>query len=308
MNSDNNLFSKSITSLKSLNPDYYLSKFLSENSRPSNRTLDSYRPIGIHHSPLNHDIHNTPCHGSTLINCGDTRIIAGTTLYIGSPSDVIHFPDHGQIEVQLKMNPLSHNQLDTNGKVINGRSQAHLDSSIIESWLTRHVNRLNIVDLTQLCIVSEKAAWKIRVTLVVLNHDGNIRDTALLALVIALSDIKIPNVISKDSQYYINPDEASKKLKLRHTPVSTTIGIMELKQEKTIDNEKSKGKLVLFIDPDEFEESVMDGALHIIMNERNEILGLDKIGGKAMGKELLASCMALAKRHTLEIISAIKTS
>jgi len=316
MSSDSTIFLKSINTLKSLNPDYYFSKFLSENSRPSNRTLDSYRPLSIHHSPLSHNNsdESSPCHGSTLINCGKTRVIAGTTLYIGTPSDVINYPDYGQVEVQLKMNPLSHGQLDTNGKIINGRSQTHLDTSVIESWIVRQVNQLNIIDLKQLCIASEKAAWKIRVTLVVLNHDGNIRDTALLALVIALADVKLPDLVSKDNKYCIIPDEEkSRKLKLRHIPISTTIGMMELKEEKTVNSEndesgKSKRKPVLFIDPDEFEESVMDGALHIIMNEHNEVLALDKVGGNVLEKELLEACMALAERHTSDAINAIKSS
>jgi len=63
---------------------------------------------------------------------------------------------------------------------------------VIESFVQRTLVRSGIVELSDLGIQEGKIAWKLVVSIVCLNHDGNIEDASLLAALTALSDTKLP--------------------------------------------------------------------------------------------------------------------
>ena len=49
-----------------------------------------------------------------------------------------------------------------------------------------------VLDLEQLCIVEGKAVWNLKLDVVCLNHDGSCTDAALLAVVGALANLRVP--------------------------------------------------------------------------------------------------------------------
>merc|ERR1712083_1220677 len=152
-----------------------------------------------------------------------------------------------------KMNPLCHSRLDNSGRTISSSiaysTSSHSDMIVIESWLQRHFSHLDILDLKQLSISSGKAAWKIHVTLLVLNHDGNIYDASLMALLASLKNVELPKVIFQNNRYSIISENNNssltkgekKKLAFNNLPISTTIGIIR----------DIKNKVHLFLDPDD---------------------------------------------------------
>jgi len=213
-------------------------------------------------------------------------------LYVGTPPHST--PDQGSIEISLKMNALCHSRFDTMGKSINpSSSSAGSDWQSIESWLNRCISQSRVVDLKQLCIKEGRSAWKIQITVIVLNHDGNVWDVAWLSALVALADLTLPKVCIDETDDKVSIISSSERvaLKLVDFPIPTTIGLFENK---------------LFVDPDDFEESIMNGVMNIVMNEKGDIVSLNKIGGDGLSPEEIESCFVLAKARVADLSLAIR--
>ena len=59
----------------------------------------------------------------------------------------------------------------------------------VAQFLTNIVESSGALDPTQLCIQEGKSVWVIYADLVCVDYDGNVADTALLALMSALKDL-----------------------------------------------------------------------------------------------------------------------
>lgn len=61
------------------------------------------------------------------------------------------------------------------------------------------------MNLEELMIVEGKAAWKIQLDLVCIDHDGNLIDTAFLAAVHALEGLELPEIsITEDDPIVVS--------------------------------------------------------------------------------------------------------
>ena len=278
----------------------YLKTFTDENVRPDGRPMHRVRETTIVQGVLTRNTY-----GSALVRIGDTRVVAGVTLLVGRPAAA--YPNHGEMEVSVTVGPLCSPQFGPSGRpvLVDGGGgvgrNIPTDASTVESFVQRTLLRSGIVDLSDLCIQEGKCAWKLRVSIVCLNHDGNIEDAALLSAVTALSDTKLPaTVISSDGIVSIANDSendedgknllSSRPLKLRYVPVPLTIGMFD-------------GKLL--VDPSSEEETVLDGLLTVVMTATGQVVTVNKPGGECISPEDLAACMTLATGRAKEIESAI---
>jgi exosome complex component RRP43 len=92
------------------------------------------------------------------------------------------------------------------------------------------------IDLSDLSIVSGESSWVIYADLVCLNHDGNLYDACLLALMESLKRCQIPETevveegvgerSARQSEVCISLTNL-RPLPIHHTIVPTTIGVME---------------------------------------------------------------------------------
>lgn len=55
-----------------------------------------------------------------------------------------------------------------------------------------------VLDLDSLCIEEGRSAWAVCADVVCVSYDGNVTDTALLALVAALRDVRVPKPVAAD--------------------------------------------------------------------------------------------------------------
>lgn len=85
-------------------------------------------------------------------------------------------------------------------------------SLLLLAWCELH--RAGLLDLTQLGIEKGQAAWVLKADVVCVDHDGNVGDAALLALIGALSNTTLPVVAVGSDHVVTIPDPG-----VAHTPV-----------------------------------------------------------------------------------------
>jgi exosome complex component RRP43 len=191
----------------------------------------------------------------------------------------------------------------------NGKTSMPTEASVLESFVRRTLLQSGIVELSDLCIQEGKSAWKILISIVCLNHDGNMEDAAFLSAVTALSNTQLPRiVISSQGIVYLKDVDDNRNnttddtmklavdsfdkstLKLRCIPVPLSIGMFD-------------GKLL--VDPSGEEELVLDGILTLIVTSQGQVVSINKPGGAFISSEDLAACLTLATARAKEIEDAI---
>jgi exosome complex component RRP43 len=119
-----------------------------------------------------------------------------------------------------------------------------------------------MIDLEQLCIEEGKAAFRLRISILVLSDAGNLFDAIVLSLVSALQDVKLPDtMIDENSGDVSISDNFMYPLKLSKTPIAVTIGMFN-------DN--------IITDLDEKEEPLMHGLITIVFDEHDNICYLSQ--------------------------------
>ncbi|KAM7540039.1 hypothetical protein Aperf_G00000020895 [Anoplocephala perfoliata] len=138
------------------------------------RNVD-FRPVEIESGILNHTA------GSARIKIGNTVVIACISIEIGDTT--VDCPDGGRIEVDVECSPTATPKFS--GK--SGSDIADTLKATLSSGFTR-----DCLPLKSLCIQSGKQCWIIHIDVLLLESDGNLLDAASLAIVAALSTMKLP--------------------------------------------------------------------------------------------------------------------
>ncbi len=268
-------------------------------------------------------------HGSSLTTIGNTKIITGITLQVGTPSP--SQPKSGEISVDISFSPLCGNQYNVGGRVnfseynTGNKSSAAIsysDPQSLESYIRRVVLSSDIVDLDQLCIVEGKAAWKLVISCMVINHDGNVVDGILLGIDVALKDLILPSVkveiVDKNPVVRFLQEEDMKvegekggdgstfgqALTFQKLMVPLTVGFFQ-------------GKML--VDPSLEEELLCEGMMTVVVDVMSlhqdengngmltgDILDLTKSGGNLATIEDIAACVQLAFGRAKELQSILQ--
>eukprot|EP00546_Thalassionema_frauenfeldii_P006927 CAMPEP_0178921394 /NCGR_PEP_ID=MMETSP0786-20121207/15539_1 /TAXON_ID=186022 /ORGANISM="Thalassionema frauenfeldii, Strain CCMP 1798" /LENGTH=266 /DNA_ID=CAMNT_0020595573 /DNA_START=19 /DNA_END=816 /DNA_ORIENTATION=- len=212
------------STLKDLDPPSFLKKFWSKSTRSDGRLFSMCR-----RTRMTRGILKLRTAGSSLIQLGNTQIVCGISLLVGQPS----IPDNGDLVVTRADSP---------------------DFSLpLQSILTE------MLDLSCLAL-GEAQAWRLQVTLQVLEDDGNLNDACLLAAVAALTDTRLPptqrNPQTERIEIMESSQENGSSLKFNYIPVPLTLGIYFGKDQKTT---------FLLADPTVEEEALLQGQLTIVV-------------------------------------------
>ena len=166
---------------KRLYPDQYFSRFLADGIRPDGRTLGRARATSIGLGAI------SVADGSALVRVGNTTALAAVKLDLQRPAD--SSPDRGSVAFNVEVAPFSSADWRP-GKA------PELVSFVSErlSQIMGSGSPRPPLDLTQLCIAVGKACWAAEVSVYILNADGSVLDTVLLAVVAALSSAVLPPI------------------------------------------------------------------------------------------------------------------
>ena len=219
--------------------------------RLDGRKFNEYRPISIETDYI------VKAEGSALVKLGNTQILAGVKVAVGTPFP--DTPDEGVVMVNAELIPLASPFFE---------SGPPGETSIeVARVCDRGLRHSEIVDRKKLCIVPGKLVWIIFVDLYVLSFDGNMFDCGEIAAVSALMTTKIPPIEVKDEKVVALGDknDISKwnHLPIQNLPTSVTVG----KITKT-------SKLIL--DPNQNEERVIEARITITIDEKDDIVSLQK--------------------------------
>ena len=259
-------------------------------------------------------------YGSSLVRIGNTQVATGISLSVGTPSPSC--PNFGELDLSLHLSPLSHGRYTASGRIQHEEGKRSTSSAIsyqdpqaLESFIKRSLLSSNVVDLKELCLKEGRSAWKVHVSCVVLNHDGNIVDASIIGAVAALMDLRLPLVKfgnknekeivqllsngknENNNSLPMDGESRGKQLKLNAIPIPLTVGLFE-------------GRML--VDPTIEEEEVCDGMITVIadgskLNQGVDgtILGLSKSGEAMMKSEDIAACAQLAMGRAKELYSIL---
>jgi len=178
-----------------------------------------------------------------------------------------------------------------------------LDNRVsLQSYLQRLLEET--LDLTQLSIVSGQAAFRLQVTVQILNSDGNLRDACLLACVAALLDTKLPtNTIWESGKVHLKEtsEDCRKRLKMPVIPVPLSLGIW-------CNRDDNNGETMHWIvDPTKEEEDVLQNGMTMVVNafQPEQILSLELSGQRSISRTDLALAAHMAAGRAQELQSLL---
>lgn len=242
-------------------------KFLDENIRYDGRQKDQYREISIERGV------SANADGSAIVKIGDTEVIVGVKMEIGTPFP--DTPDAGVLMVNVELSPIASKEFETGPPGFNAIELARVTD--------RGVRESRAMDVSKLCIESGSKVWIAGVDIVVLNDAGNLFDACSLAAITAIKDTKMPALVDGKIDYHAEP---SGELPLMQEPIGVTV--------YKIGNH-------LLIDPTHREIEVSDARLTVATIGDGTLCAMQKGGEGILTKDQVLEMVELAAEKTKEL-------
>jgi exosome complex component RRP42 len=206
--------------------------------RLDNRGIDEYRKIVVEPGFV------STADGSALVRIGDSAVISGIKLEPGKP-----FPDTpnaGVLTTNAELVPLS-SPIFEPGPPQPGAIEV---SRVVD----RAIRAAEAIDLTRLCVTPGEKTWVCYTDLHVIDHAGNLIDTACLAALAALTHATVPA-----KRFGIA--DADYALEVNHFPVECTFVRL--------------GDAIV-VDPTFDEERAAQGRLTVATDETGRVVAMQK--------------------------------
>lgn len=233
---------------KVLYPSQYFLQFFANSVRPDGRPLSRCRPTTVGFEAV------SDSDASALVKIGSTTALATARIDVVYPAPSV--PAVGAVRVSVNVTRLCDMEL------ARGR---HSDlGETLSCRVQRVLDRTHVVDRDQLKIEDSPASWSIRVDINVLDTDGSVFDTVLLACVGVLSNVRLPaqgDLVLDELQRVTRKKKRKnegRSLRLNCFPVALTCGV--LKQH-------------VVADPTAEEEAVMKGFVTTVVDAKGDVLG-----------------------------------
>ncbi len=217
---------------------------LQKNMRIDGRGLLDYREITTELGLIE------KASGSALVSLGKTKILAGVKVELGEPYP--DKPDDGVLTVNAELIPLASPDFEP--------GPPSEDAIELARVVDRGLRESKAVDMKKLCIAPRKKVFVVFVDLNVLDHSGNLFDTAALASILALMNAKTREyTVSKSGE--LKYKDSTAPLPLQNFPVEVTVA-------------KIGDKMI--VDATLEEEAVIDAQITIAVGKDNEICAVQK--------------------------------
>ncbi len=230
-----------------------------EGKRLDGRGPDDYRPASVEPGFV------VTADGSALARLGDTAVLAGIKLEPGKP-----FPDTpnaGVLTTNAELVPLSSPTFEP-GPPQPGAIEV---SRVVD----RGIRAAETIDLTRLVVTPGEKTWVCYVDMHVLDHSGNLIDTAALAAVTALAHAIVPA-----KRFEVG--EADYPLDVQHFPIECTF----VRLGDTI-----------AVDPTFDEERAAQGRLTVATDELGRVVAMQKGLVGAFSPDDVKDVVRRALRH-----------
>ncbi|KIJ49546.1 hypothetical protein M422DRAFT_59277 [Sphaerobolus stellatus SS14] len=253
-----------------LHPRAYLERFLAEGVRPDGREPGSWRDAIANVGSI------TTADGSALIKMGNTTVVCGVKAEIAEPE--LDRPEQGFLVPNLDLPAICSPRFKP--------GPPGEEAQVLSDRLNDVLVSSGIISTSSLCIQPGKSVWVLYVDATCLNYDGNAFDAALLAMVAALKNVRLPKATyNEETGRTTCSRKITEPLQLGTLPFSASFGIFDSAH--------------LLADPTSFEEPLIETFITIIVNEDGSLNSVTQSGpasiGNTPGEEVIASCVTTAK-------------
>jgi len=249
----------------------YALELMQKGKRIDERKFDEFRKIEIEKNIIE------KAEGSASVKIGETHVIAGVKLNIGTPFD--DRPEEGVLIVNAEFTPLASPEFES--------GPPSEDAVELARVVDRGIRESKCIKMEDLVIEPKEKVWSVFVDIHIINQDGNLMNAAGLAAMIALQNTKIPKI---EDEKIVRGDY-ERDLPVVHCPINITICKV--------------GKKYL-IDPILEEENAINSKLTIAVMEDDKICAMQKQGKEGIVFEELEEMIDLAIKKTKELRKLIK--
>jgi exosome complex component RRP42 len=242
---------------------------LQKNTRIDGRGLLEYREITTDLGIIE------KASGSALVSLGKTKILAGVKVELGEPYP--DKPEDGVLTVNAELIPLASPDFEP--------GPPSEDAIELARVVDRGLRESKAIDTKKLCIVPGKKVFVVFVDLNVLDHSGNLFDTAALASVLALMNAKTRDYTVSKSGVLKYKDSTS-HLPLQNFPVEVTVAKIGEK---------------MIVDATLEEEAVIDAQITIAVGKDNEICAVQKSLFDTLSQEEVHQTLQIATEKAEEM-------
>lgn len=274
-----------------IQPRDYLKRFLDNNVRPDSRSPTTARKLTMTTGSVNTAV------GSAMLKFGRTTAVAGVQATLIKPS--ANTPEEGIIEFVVEILATA----SFNFRQVRASDDSLVLTRNLRQWLNPYIDR------PSLCVEPGLLVWELRLTVYVIDNDGNMDDAVIMAAVAAIKDVKLPSVSLMDVDVNENdidgPTNAREHMEdVNETHVVNHSAIAIASADRTnplqLDGFPLVVSFALFedkalLDPTAEEEAVMDSRLTFVLHPSGELRAVDKPGGKILSGTLYESCLGQAK-------------
>ncbi|XP_028839146.1 exosome complex component RRP43 [Denticeps clupeoides] len=255
---------------KTAEPLEYHRSFLKENCRPDGRELGEFRATTLNIGSI------LTAEGSALVKIGNTTVICGIKTELASPT--VDGPTKGYVVPNVELPSLCSSRFRSGPPGEQAQAASQFIADVIESS--------EVIQTEDLCVEKGKLCWVLYCDIVCLDYDGNLLDACIIALLAALKNTQLPEVmINSETEQPVVDLEKKRPLKVHRHPVGSSFAVFD--------------KTILIVDPTAEEESLSTGLMTVVMDEEGRMCCLHKPGGTALSGEKLQDCVSRAvARHT----------
>lgn len=262
---------------KTAQPREFYKQFLKENVRPDGRSVEEYRECLLNVNSI------STAEGSSIVRLGDSMVVCGVKAELAHPSP--EDTDRGCVVPNVSISA---------GCSSRSRPGPPSDrAQVLAKFLDNVVRNSDMFDLSELCISPNKLCWCIWADLVVTSDDGNLEDAALMALVSALVNTRLPTCTINEET--LTPELSATDmfaLNVRNRPVATTTCLFD---ENT-----------LLLDPNQEEEDLALGFVTVVVGDDDRLCAVSKPGGMRTKDTQLELCIERAQTRAKQVHQLIE--
>ena len=221
--------------------------------------------------------------GSAKITLGDTIVIAGVKMNIGTPFP--DTPDEGVLMVAAEFLPLASPTFES--------GPPREDPVELARVVDRAIRESKCLDVKKLCITPEEKVWMVSVDIDIINDGGNLIDASSIAAAVSLLEAKMPQL--DEDQKVLHGKKSEEKLPLTGIPLCTTFAKI--------------GKFT-FLDPSLGEYASLDarltiGTINTDENDKLKLCSMQKNGTEGFTVEEIYESIETAEVASQKIRQSI---
>ncbi|KRX72266.1 Exosome complex component RRP42, partial [Trichinella sp. T6] len=194
---------------------FYVTEGFEMNIREDGRSRNCFRPVLIRTNVIE------SANGSALVQIGEMSVTASVWLDFGTPLETA--PDQGMIDFKSRFFISEESDEETSNDV---KEAENISRIFKQAYYSQ-----SAFDRKQLCLVTGRLCWNLKVDLLIMGKGGNLFDVASIAVKMALHNTIIPQVEAscpKNDTRTINVENDISKgfsLNISNVPMLVTIGI-----------------------------------------------------------------------------------